>query len=337
MRPEHDGFYGEVGTVRPNRPRAGDPADSPGEGVAGMGLLRRSALLISLLLASGCAPTPGELPARDEVYKTLAEIIFNPYQTCEDLRTAFGLEYLEPVDNPGEAGLGFEEHWIAAEDDNLLHVWYLPSRLKRGTVLLCNGAAGDVSCYLFVARLLVNQGWSVVMYDYRGFGLSTGTPDLAWLVPDAATVAEWATARVGQPAITVMGISLGTIPAVGLGVSRPELVNGVVLDSPVALGAEIQRFGMLLGDLGPYVLALLDPLLVSESVIHDLTRPLLVFLSERDFVTPATTVSLVYDRAPEPKELVVLEGLQHAEGPYHETARYMFHLDTFLAEVWGTK
>jgi pimeloyl-ACP methyl ester carboxylesterase len=215
-----------------------------------------------------------------------------------------------------------------------LHVWYLPTKLDRGTAILSIGSSASMNCYLFVAKLLTRQGWSVVIYEYQGFGLSTGRPSLASLAPDLEAVLEWTRGRTQRPQVTLVGISLGAIPSVAIAARRPDAVNAVILDSPVALGEELLRFDPLLGGEAQAFVARLLPDLVSEERIRDVHQPLLVFLHELDFLTTPQQTQMLYDRAPGPKQLVRFANLDHAKGPYFSTDVYMFHADTFLSSVW---
>jgi pimeloyl-ACP methyl ester carboxylesterase len=278
---------------------------------------------------------PEPLPSREEFIGLLSKVILDPHTTCEALRDDFGLAGFPVVHSPEEAGLAVEQLWLPVAANDMVRVWYLPAPPDRGTVVLSMGAAGEMACYLYVARLLIDGGWSVVMYEYRGFGLSTGEPSLSTLADDLEQVVQWARERTGREQVALMGVSLGTIPSVAVAVRRPEWVNGVVLDSPVALGEQLERFWWLLNNPVGALLALLDPELVSESIVHRLKDPLLVFAYDRDLLTTLRTVQALYERAPEPKQLVRFPGLGHAAGAYFDTAEYVASLDSFLASVWS--
>lgn len=265
----------------------------------------------------------------------LSKIILEPRTTCEALRDDFGLNDWPVIHSPVEAGLSVEELWLPVGTSDLVRVWYLPAQPDRGTVVLSMGSAGEMACYLFLARLLIDSGWSVVMYEYRGFGLSTGEPSLMNLADDLERVVQWTRERSGREEVSLMGVSLGTIPSVAVAVRRPDWVNGVVLDSPVALGEQLERFWWLLDNPVNALITLLDPELVSESIVHRLKDPLLVFAYDRDLLTTPRTVQALFDRAPEPKQLVSFPGLTHAAGAYFDTAEYVAHLDAFLVSVWG--
>lgn len=287
---------------------------------------------VILLHTVSCALPPP--PGHDQIVSALSELILRPAVSCEELRDSFGLDHLQPVDHPGQAGLVFEEHYVATPDGEWLRVWCLPADADRGTVLISPGAVGPMSCDLYPASLLVQAGWSVVIYEYRGFGGSTGSPSLAALPVDLEAVLDWARSRTGRERLSLLGTSLGSVPSAAIAIRRPDAVNAVVFDSPVALGPEIRRFREVLGIHTEAVVRSLDQELRTEEVIGGLRAPLLVFLHEADVVTSATNVEMIYDRAAGLKWLVRFPELDHARGAYLCTDEFIAALDAFLSVVW---
>lgn len=284
-------------------------------------------------LAVGCPqPTP-ESPTPEVILRELSDLILEPETTCAELRDEFGVTYLPLANTPGDIGIDYLEYYVPTDTRQRLRVWYMPSNGVRGTVIVSPGAFGAMNCYLFTAQLLTSQGWSVVIYDYEGFGLSTGAPSLETLRPDLETVLDWTLTTLNVSQVSLIGMSLGSIGSVAVAVDRPEAVNAVVLDSPVALGQEIERFRVLLGSRTEEIIAALDGWLVSENIISQMHQPLLVFLHEADIVTPPASVQLLHDLAAGPKELVRYTG-EHAAGQFEDTADYDAHLQAFLAGVW---
>jgi uncharacterized protein len=302
-------------------------------------MLRSIALTVacSILAAGGaCIPVPPtDNLSKQQVYQTLDSLILDPGVSCEQLRDGFNVEHLEIVYSPLALGLDYEEHYVKAFDGTPLRIWYIPAALDRGTVILSGGAAGSMPCYLFTAELLIRNGWTVVMYDYRGFGGSAGQASLAYLTPDLDALVDWTLTRTGREAITLMGISLGTISSVAVSTLRPNVANGVILDSPVALGLEITRFSLLLGEELQLYLDYLDPLLITENVIESMATPMLILLNERDLLTPPVQAELLYERAAGPKELARFPGAGHARGVFRDTEYYSFRVETFLSDIWG--
>ncbi|MCK4342893.1 MAG: alpha/beta fold hydrolase [Phycisphaerae bacterium] len=292
-------------------------------------------LVATSLIATSCTLPPPPTP--EDILDMLSYAVLVPERTCAELREEFGVEHLPLVDYPDELGLEFEEDFVQTTRGESLRVWYIPAESERGVVVISPGAVGSMPCYLFVALLLHEQGWSAVMYEYQGFGQSTGIPNLDSLRPDLAAVLDWTQARTGAEEVSLFGLSLGSIPSVALAVERPDTVNAVVLDSPVALREELQRFDFFLAGQSELVIRLLDPSLITEELIDRMQQPLLVFLHEEDYVTPPAAVELLFELAPGPKELVRFTGLEHAQAQFFDTEVYVEHMDSFLSEVWESE
>src|SRR5258705_13706596 len=78
---------------------------------------------------------------------------------------------------PRDEGLEFEDLTLKTLDGERLHAWFLPAKGEpRGALLLSHGNAGTIEDRLDVARFFVEARVSVLLYDYRGYGSSTGSP-----------------------------------------------------------------------------------------------------------------------------------------------------------------
>jgi pimeloyl-ACP methyl ester carboxylesterase len=298
----------------------------------------RTRLLAALTALAVLAGTSGCTMlgiTEDEFVGVASGFALAPDKTCEELKYAFGVPHLPTVDTPEGIGIAYEEAAVTTAEGNTLRVWYVPALLDRGTVVLSMGAVGNMSCFLYVTYMLRANGWSVVMYDYTGFGGSSGSPSLVHLYDDLDAVLTWTLERTGQPQATLMGVSIGSIPSVALAVSRPEAVNGVVIDGPISIAAEIKRFRALLLGNPPDFLARLDPLSLLDNTVPQLTQPALVFLYGRDEYMSSAAFPPLTSAAPAPIRLVRFDDLAHARGPYLETAVYFAELDAYLASVWS--
>ncbi len=293
-----------------------------------------------VLGCTGCVRTPPPIPAPANARAldaVLSELLLDPTLTCEELRQSFRLEHLELVADPGELGLDFDEFFVTVDEQTSVRVWDIHAALNRGTVVFSMGAVADLSCYLFTARLLAANGWSVVMYEYRGFGLSSGRPKLDSLDDDLNAVLDWVLARNGGTPVTLMGLSIGTIPTVSVAVERPGDVNGVILDSPVALGELLQNFNWILREQTQTFIELAGPGILSETIIHELRAPMLLLAGDRDNLTTFASVELLFERAAGEKTLVTFPGVSHARARFDDTGRYTFEVETFLSSIWNQR
>ena len=124
----------------------------------------------------------------------------------------------------------------------------------------------------------------VVVFHYRGFGLSSGKPSQEGLFADALKVYDTMVARLQPDRTFVVGVSLGSGVATFLSSQRP--VAGMILVTPfdsVEAIAKANYFWV------PVSLLMRDPF-PSDSFMRDNTTPVAVIAVEGDrVVEPART------------------------------------------------
>jgi fermentation-respiration switch protein FrsA (DUF1100 family) len=121
---------------------------------------------------------------------------------------------LKEVDHtPGERGWEYERVEITTDDGETLVGWYLPGQGEvspRSVVLYCHGNAGNIGGRLPAIEGLLALDQAVLIFDYRGFGESTGRPTVAGTRLDVQAAWDWLLAR-GWKAdrIVLWGRSIG--------------------------------------------------------------------------------------------------------------------------------
>lgn len=111
---------------------------------------------------------------------------------------------------PADAGLQYEEVFLATTDGEQLHGWFVPHPGSPRVVLFLHGNGGNISHRLDWLRLFHDLGLSIFTVDYRGYGRSTGQPSEQGTYHDARAAWEWLIGRGHAPAdIVLLGESLG--------------------------------------------------------------------------------------------------------------------------------
>jgi len=201
-----------------------------------------------------------------------------------------------------------EEVTLVTPDGVTLRGWLKRPRAvaakRYPLVIVYGGVRREVS--EFVRRAdAPDWGWLVV--NYRGFGLSEGTPSEKHVLDDAKLIYDWAAARpdVDPHNIVVLGRSLGTYVAVAVAAAREAraAILATPFDSFAALGE--RRFPgwpveWLLG--GRYDSAALAP---------RISAPALFVLAENDDVTPAENGRALQRLWGGLTKAVVLRGASH--------------------------
>jgi uncharacterized protein len=112
---------------------------------------------------------------------------------------------------PSQIGLKFEEVRITTADRVDLHGWYVAAPAGAPAVLLCHGNAGNIAHRLDWLEIFCGMGFAVLLFDYRGFGRSSGTPTEQGTYLDAQAAWDYLTNTKGfsPRRIVIVGESLG--------------------------------------------------------------------------------------------------------------------------------
>jgi fermentation-respiration switch protein FrsA (DUF1100 family) len=149
---------------------------------------------------------------------------------------------------PDQFDLLHEEVDFRSRDGTLLTGWFLPARAPvRGTIIHFHGNAANISNHLFAVRWLPHAGYSVFLFDYRGYGASDGSPFREGAVEDGAAAIKYLRGRKGvDPArLIVYGQSLGGALAVSaLAKAGTKGVRALILEGTFASYREVVRLIM---------------------------------------------------------------------------------------------
>jgi len=138
---------------------------------------------------------------------------------------------------PASLGLTFTPLHFAddATGSPQLDGWLIPAGTPAArTALFLHGADGSISNALPQALVLHNAGLNVLLFDYRGYGRSTGKhPSEISMQQDADAAFNWltATGHVAPQNIVLYGNGIGASLAVELAAQHPQ-VSAIILDAP---------------------------------------------------------------------------------------------------------
>ncbi len=224
--------------------------------------------------------------------------------------------------------LDFEDAWFESGDGEKLHGWYHTHPAPRAVGLFMHGNGGNLTYRAEMVKFLRQEmNVSVFIFDYRGYGKSTGSPDEAGILADARAARRWLSQRadVAEGEIVLMGRSLGGGVAVDL--AAVDGARGLVLESTFSS----------LPDVGAYqyrwlpVRLLMQTRLDSISKIGNYQGPLLQSHGTADGHVPYELGKALFDAASSPgKKWVSLPGLDHNDP---QPISYYQELDLFLSSL----
>lgn len=195
---------------------------------------------------------------------------------------------------------------------------------KGPLLLYCHGNAGNISDRAFIAAELQRRGIAVLLFDWRGYGKSAGTPSESALFKDAIAAYDFAKTVNGD--ICVYGESLGGPYAAYVAAHRK--VRCAVIEnsfpSLAAMGNALYR---------PIPMGWFAPLaLRTQHWLNEAGVPVLVMHGKHDAVIPFELGMELYDGLRVQKELIVSETAGHCELATAEGAHYYEKLVHFLTQ-----
>lgn len=225
-------------------------------------------------------------------------------------------------------GLNYEDVWFQAEDGTELHGWFIPHAQPKRALLYCHGngeAIGDnADLMAHLSRVLEA---SVMIFDYRGYGHSEGTPDEAGCIADSLAAQRWLADRLGVNTsdIVLMGRSIGGSMVVAL--AAEQGAQALVLENAFSR----------LTDVAAYHYPWLPVRLVMKNQYDSIARigrydgPVFQSHGTVDGIVPLRLGRRLFDAAPsESKTFVELPGLNHNDPP---SRGYYRQLADFLDEA----
>jgi fermentation-respiration switch protein FrsA (DUF1100 family) len=227
------------------------------------------------------------------------------------------------IDTPQSAGLRYEILELRAADGVELFTWFLPARgTPKATVLFLHGNAENISTHYANVAWMPDQGFNVLVLDYRGYGKSAGSPSLAGaqLDVDAALRTLLERREVDPKRIVLFGQSLGGALALHYAARGPrrDALRAVIADSAFSDYRAIVREKMA-GFFLTWPFQWLPVLTVDNdysplaSVAAVSPLPVLLIHGQRDTIVPPEHSERLYAAAAEPKELWRLPAAGHIQ------------------------
>ncbi len=221
---------------------------------------------------------------------------------------------------PDNIGLDYEEIFVTTKDGVQLSAWFIPSGSTRATLLFSHGNGGNISHRLEKIKILNKLNLDVLIFDYRGYGMSKGSPSEKGLYRDAEAMYDFLIKerKISPRKIVGYGESLGG--AVIINMAMKHEVGGLIIEDSFTSVRDMSRKYF------PFI-----PSFVYKSKFDSLTKiksikaPKLILHSVNDEIVPFEQGKKLFENAPEPKGFVQLQG-------GHNDA-FLISQDVFAAKI----
>ncbi len=212
-----------------------------------------------------------------------------------------------------EGGKGFSEIQIPVDEGIVIGGRFYKAGDTAPLILFFHGNGEIVADYDDVAMLYNRMGVSFLPVDYRGYGISSGSPTVSGMMRDCHLIFDFVRGFMSERNINapliVMGRSLGSASALEIASNYADRFDGLVIESGFAfitpllklLGVDAQRAGID-GD------AVLDHVSKMESF----RKPVLVIHAERDHIIPYRDGLTLFNASKsENKKMLTIPGAHH--------------------------
>jgi len=194
---------------------------------------------------------------------------------------------------PEQIAKNFSEHRIVVGKlGESIHAWHLRTeKIKKGTVVHFHGNAQNMTAHVLFVSWLLEEGFDVLTFDYRGYGKSSGEVSRENTVEDGIAVLNWTSDREKNTPVLVVAQSLGgAIATVALQRSKSSNVAAVVLESTFSSYRSIARNKLasffLTWPLQWPLSYLITDTLSPDRFISQYNFPTLIIHGSRDIVIP---------------------------------------------------
>jgi alpha-beta hydrolase superfamily lysophospholipase len=191
-----------------------------------------------------------------------------------------------------------------------LHAWFYENPNSDKLLLVHHGNAGNISTRYQLGDFLHDAGANVLLYDYRGYGRSSGTPTTQALLDDGEAATEFAQRRLkfAPEKIIHYGESIGS--GVACNAAAKSKCGGLIFHSGLSSLPSVGR--RIFGFLRPYPDVFFPvPQMQNAEQIASVHAPVLLIAAIPDSIISYHESETVYARANQPKELVLLKESNH--------------------------
>lgn len=224
-----------------------------------------------------------------------------------------------------------QDRMVETEDSVSLNSWFLLRDDAEATVLYFGGNGFLMVKSRPLIEAYATMPVNLILFDYRGYGLSSGEPSVEGIQTDARAIFN-AVQELAEERITplfVHGHSMGSFLS-GYIADRED-VTGYILESPIS---EVNSWTKNLVPwlLRPFIRFDIESSIASQDNLKRVStvdHPLLIIGGSDDDITPFSMAEeLLAASASTQKELVKIEGGTHNDLPYFE--KYSNSINIFI-------
>lgn len=207
---------------------------------------------------------------------------------------------------------GFQKEDVSIKSANgkIIHAWFFLRDPKSKVILLSHGNAGNISHRTYLISLLLNQGLSVLAYDYQGYGKSEGKPTIANVCEDGLSAFDYLVKEKNYSPqdIILYGESLGG--GITCHIAKNRKPGALILQSTFSSLPSVAKKVYKIFHFVPSI-AYPKNKLDNLALVKDKHPPLLIIHGKVDEIIPFSEAELLNKNATEPKLYKPIKGAGH--------------------------
>ncbi|PQJ61721.1 alpha/beta hydrolase [Photobacterium angustum] len=213
----------------------------------------------------------------------------------------------------------------------------IPSPDLRGTVVHFHGNSGQMEQTQEKVAWLTDYGFSVITFDYSGFGHSTGTATDKDAYLDAISILNYINQYNHQP-LFVVATSTGSNIFLRAWADNPIEIDGIILDSPFTSYVKEAQFVLSQSPFGKlydwFALVIMRDDYAAEQSLHRVpeSHALLVHCEE-DSVVPFEFGETLYQQLKGNKEFMAFDDCRHARAMTGDHPHYQQNIAQWLVNT----
>ena len=211
---------------------------------------------------------------------------------------------------------------LTTADGTKISAIYLHNENSPYTIIFSHGNSEDLGTVRYKLEELRSMGFSVLGYDYHGYGTSEGRPTEKALYHDIDAVYDYLTKELHVPPdhIILHGFSLGGAVAADLASRRA--VGGLILESTF-----VSAFRVVTHVPMPF------DQFTTLAKLKDIHCPILVIHGREDPVVKFWHGEMLYENANEPKQFLWIENGSHGDVSFIAGQQYEQTLKDFAGAL----
>ena len=235
----------------------------------------------------------------------------------------------EYYDRSVVAGVKKTNIYIPTADGKKIHAWLFSLPNSDKVAIVSHGNAANISYRMHIAKALLKAGCSVFMYDYRGYGMSTGNATMNGILDDGITAYDYVHDPLNYDGkqIILYGESIGSGVTCHIASMRPCL--GVIVQSGLASIPSTARAQIPLLSIFPDIV-FAQPHFANAEALSKIHVPVLLIHGKLDHTVAPGESAKMFVSANEPKTLIWLDHCGHNDVGDQDSQLFHESIENFV-------